>query len=71
MECSCGAGQGVQRSLELSLSEAWIPICPGYSGDTLDAMFSAQRLPDPWCFAFPSWASHLLLKGALPLPRLL
>lgn len=33
----------------------------------LDAVCSAQRLPDPWGFAFPSWASHLLLKGALPL----
>lgn len=54
MECACGAGQGVQRGLELSLSAAWIPICPGYSGDTLNAVFSVQSLPDPWCFAFPS-----------------
>ena len=54
MECACGAGQGVQRGLELSLSAAWIPICPGYSRDTLNAVFSVQSLPDPWCFAFPS-----------------
>ena len=71
MECAYRAGQGVQRSLELSLSAAWIPICTGYSGDTLNAMFSVQSLPDPWCFAFPSRASHLLLKGALPLSCLL
>ena len=30
-----------------------VPISPGYSGDALDAMCSAQRLPDPWGFAFP------------------
>ena len=44
MECAYRAGQGVQRSLELSLSAAWIPICTGYSGDTLNAMF--QFMPN-------------------------
>lgn len=45
---------------------AWIPISPGYSGYWMPCAQPSACLT-LGVFAFPSWASHLLLKGALPL----